>query len=188
MEKIKSIFMDLLYNIIWVRIEYLFILWAAGIFFIVLAGLDERACHMYEKFLSTEEYNIVEGKIAGIEIYEDRPGFGSRESYVSIKLQEGSEFYEMPAMLHKYDWEELAKKLQSGNEVKLFTYCLSNENSLEPKFVAVFSNEKEIISVKDVKEICEKYNSKAAKNMKLEVMLGIIALGLALVITISRKL
>lgn len=186
MGKIKNALIDVLYNIIWMRTGYLFFFWLVGIYFILISGLSYRNHNALGRFLAEEEYHRAEGICSDVEFYEGRAGRGGSSPYVRIEFSDGRKFYQMSYNYHGYDWKEKLSGLHAGDKVELLVYE-TGSGKRDTKFISVSCNGKELLSLEEVRERCQIYFLKLLRQSKVEMVIGVTVLLMALGLTIFRR-
>lgn len=181
----KSLLKNCCYNIVWMKTEYLFFLWTIGLFFIFLSCIGYRNHISLGQFLSTSNYQLTEGKFSGIKAYHKDSG--TRSPYVELELQDGRKYYDMSYNFYAFNWEERFSKVEEGDAIQLLTYRVRNGQKAD-KFISVSSNGKTILSLDEVKEVCETYYLKTIKTAKKDLLFGIVLSMAALIITIFRRI
>lgn len=184
MRKIKDRFLDILYDIIWMRTGYLFFFWLAGIYFILISGLAYRNHNALGRFLAEEEYQKAEGILSDVEIHEGRVRGGP---YVKIEFSDGRKFYQMSYNYYGHDWEEKLSGLHAGDKMELLVYETGSWER-NTKFISVVCNGKELLSLEEVREYTQIQYPKLIRQSKVEMVIGVTVLLLALGLTIFRRL
>lgn len=184
MRKVKNIFLELCYNIIWSK-EILVISWSLAILglFCIYAGYS--LSYKVSVLLSETEYQEVEGTISDIKVHHGAAGFGTTSSYVKIELTNGKTCF-ITNIFDLYDWNDMLKNVHSGDEIQLLTYSLGNDE-YEPRIIAIFHAGEEILSVKAGKDAYKMTYDSAQTQMKIGLFIGPILCIFALVITIIRR-
>lgn len=185
MKRKKNILKEWCYNAIWSK-EILVLFWGFAIIglFCIYAGYS--LSYRVSGLLSEADYQEVEGRVSDIKIHYGAAGFGTTPSYVKIELTSGKTCFIKNALLELYDWNDMLGDIHSGDEIQLLTYCLGNDK-FEPRIIAIFQNQEEVLSVNAGKKAYEMTYDSAQTQMKIGLFIGPILCIFALGITIIRK-
>ena len=165
----------------------LFLIWGTGIFLIWCSYLNYSTYTKLEKFIAQNEYDQVTGRFDKVVYHKSKGGSGQTSSYVEIVFDDDREFYHMPSLFEKYDWDRLLPNLQPHDIIELQVYRFNND-SRGMKFVSVTVNGKCLLSLEETKEICKARYQIMMPTIIDQLIMGIIMCLVGLGSTIMRKI
>lgn len=187
MNKIKELFSDFIYNYIYMNITVLFLIWGTGIVLIWFSYLNYGTYTKLEKFIEQNEFTYVSGCLDNIVYHKSKGGQGQAASYVKITFDDGQEFYHMPSLFERYDWDKLLFNLHQQDHIELQVYKFNND-SRGIKFVSVTDNGRQLLTLEETKEICKTRYQTMMPTIIKQLVVGIIICFVAVGSTILRKI
>lgn len=164
----------------------LFLIWGTGIALIWFSYLNYGTYTKLGKFIDQNEFTYVSGHLDSIVYHKSKGGSGQNPSYVKIVFADGQEFYDMPSLFERYDWDTLLSNLQQQDNIELQVYKFNND-SQGIKFVSVTAKGKRLLTLEETKEICKTRYQTMMPTIINQLVIGSIICLIALGSTILRK-